>query len=167
MRVSTVMVLMLAAVLVIGTASMAGDKDKEKGPKAVTISGKLTKVEDAAITVTVTKGKEKERVEEAKTIAVDKDTTKVSIETDEMENVPGEGGKNKQRPKVVDGTLADLSQKIGQRVTVTCSEDGTKALKVLVHRAALPKKGKEGGKEGGGGGGAPGRGKPKEGDKKG
>jgi len=114
----------------------------DRRPKEVSHSGLLTRIDGGAITIL----RKREKVEETKTIAVDGDT-KVLIETDQMEFVPGEGGKMKQRPKVAQGALADL--KAGQQVTVTCTEDGIKVLKVLIHRLPAPKIGKEKDKEGG------------------
>jgi len=136
------MVLLGVLALVVATGAWAGEKEG-KGPKLITVSGQLTKVEAAAITVS--RKKEGQDVE-SKIIAVDKDT-KILIETDEKEVVPGEGGKVKEKAKVIEGTLADL--KVGQRVTVACTEDGSEAVKIFVPRAAPPKQDKEG-KEGGG-----------------
>jgi ferric-dicitrate binding protein FerR (iron transport regulator) len=113
----------------------------DRSPKQVSYSGLLTRIDGGAITIL----RKREKAEETRTFAVDEDT-KVLIETDRMESVPGEGGKMKQRPTVVDGQLPDL--KVGRQVTVTCTEDGGKVVKVLVHRLPAPKIGKEKDKEG-------------------
>jgi hypothetical protein len=137
-------VLSVVAMMAVGL-TIAEEKGKEGGgkPKAVMVRGEITKI-DPNVSITVTSRKEK--AEETKTVAVDKDT-KVRLESDQMEEVPGgEGGTTKKRPKIVDGTLADL--KVGQKVAVTCTDDGSKATDILVPRVA-PKGGKEGGKEGG------------------
>jgi len=112
--------------------------EAEKKARVVQCSGLLTAVEASAITVAVKKGER--AAAETQTIAVDKDT-KVLMETDQMESVPGEGGKMKQRPKVAEGTPADF--KVGRQVTVAYTEDGPKAVKVLIHRPAPPRLNKD------------------------
>jgi hypothetical protein len=131
-------VLLLAAVA--GTLVFAGAaaSEERKAPKALTVSGILASVEGSAITVSFKK--DEGRTEGTKTVTVDAET-KILIETNEMESKPGEGGKIVQRPKVVEGTLADL--KVGQRVTVTCTAETGKAIKVFVSRTP-PKENKEG-----------------------
>ena len=130
--------LLLAAVA--GTLVFAGAAagEERKAPKTLTVSGILASVEGGAITVSFKK--DEGRTEGTKTVVVDKET-KILIETNEMESKPGEGGKIVQRPKVVEGTLADL--KVGQRVTVTCTAETGKAVKVFVNRTP-PKENKEG-----------------------
>ncbi len=111
----------------------------KRWPKEITISGEVTKVEADSIAI-LSKGGDT-RPDQTKRVTVDS-TAKVLIETDQMESVPGEGGKMKDRPKTAEGSLSDL--KVGQRVTVTCTEDAAKALKVLVLRTAPPKPSREG-----------------------
>ena len=65
-----------------------------------------------------------------------------------MESVPGEGGKMREKAKIVEGKLADLTTLIGRMVMVGCIADGSKAVKILVPRVAPPKGNKEGGREG-------------------
>jgi hypothetical protein len=152
MKVSHVL-LVAAAMLVLAPLALA--KEENKGPKPVTVAGELVKVETGSIAVAVKKGER--AAAETKTIAVDADT-RILIETDEMESVPGEGGKMKQKPKIVEGALADL--KAGQRVMVGCIADGSKALKILVQRVVA-----KGGKESDRGGETPAPRKPDGGEK--
>jgi len=121
-----------------------GEGDREQGPKTAKFSGLLTGAQGMTMTVTRKTGSERNPVDESKTFTVSTTETKVSIETNDMETVPGEGGKTVQRPKVVEGTIADL--KIGQRVDVTYIIEGSKAVKVFVRRT--PPKGREGGEGG-------------------
>ena len=142
MKVRYVLFVAAAAMLVLAPAAILGAKEKE-APKLSNVSAELAKVEAGSISVIVKKGENSATV--TRTIAVDGDT-KIHIETDQMESVPGEGGKTREKPKVVEGSLDDLKTMVGRRVMVGCTEDGLKALKILVPRAAQPKK--EGGKEG-------------------
>lgn len=112
--------------------------EAEKKARVVQCSGVLTAVEASAITVAVKKGER--AVAETLTIAVDKDT-KVLMETDEMESVPGEGGKMKQRPKVAEGTIADF--KIGQQADVTYAAEENRAVRVFIHRPVPPRRDNE------------------------
>ena len=153
MKVSHVLLVVAAAMLVLAPLALA--KEGEGKAKTVTVAGELVNVETGFIAVAVKKGER--AAAETKTIAVDGDT-KVLIETDEMESVPGEGGKMKQRPKIAEGTLADL--KVGQRVMVGCIADGSKALKILVQRVVA-----KGGKESDRGGEKPAPRKPDGGEK--
>lgn len=136
MRVRHMLLVAAAAMLLLTPVAPA--KDEEGKVKTVTISGELTEVGPGLIQVSVKKGEK--AAAETKIINVDAGT-KVLIETDEMESVPGEGGKMKQRPKIVEGALADL--KAGQRVVVGCVADGMKAVKILVQRAVAKGGGKE------------------------
>ena len=115
---------------------VAKEKEKERGPKAVVLKGELTAVEANSITVTQ-KGDKGAR---GTTVAVGADT-QVLTETAEDEAAPAEHGETKQKPKTVEGTLADL--KVGQWVTVWCTADGAAAVKVLVRRPPPPKAHKE------------------------
>ena len=115
----------------------AGEREHEA--KQAICSGRVTAVGPDAMTVVRKTGDEHRSVEESKTFILDAQETKVQIETDQMEVVPGEGGKPAQRPKVVEGTIADL--RIGQQVNVMYTMDGNKAVKVFVHRVVPPKPG--------------------------
>ena len=135
MRITGVLCL-AAAMLVIAPVLMAGEG--ERGLKTARFSGKVTAGGGTTLTVTrKTGGDERKPVDESKSFVVNATETKVFIETDQMESAPGEGGKIVQRPKVVEGTIADL--KIGQQVDVTYTVDGNKAVKVFVHRVVPPK----------------------------
>ena len=154
MKVSHVLLVAAAAMLVLAPVALA--KEGEGKAKTVTISGELTKVGPGLIEVSVKKGEKAA----AQPMIIDVDAgTKVLIETDQMESVPGEGGKMKQRPKIVEGALEDL--KAGQRVVVGCIADGSKALKILVQRVVA----KGGGKESDRGGEKPAPRKPDGGEK--
>ena len=154
MKLSHVLLVAAAAMLVLAPVALA--KEGEGKAKTVNISGELAKVDTGWIEVSVKKGEK--AAAETKTIAVDAGT-KVLIETDQMESVPGEGGKMKQKSKIAEGTLADL--KAGQRVVVGCTADGSKALKILVQRVVA----KGGGKESDRGGEKPAPRKPDGGEK--
>jgi hypothetical protein len=134
---------------------VGGEGNREAAQKTAKFSGLLTEAKD--MTMTLTRKKDEGKTTESKTFNVDAQGTKILIETDQMESVPGEGGKTVQRPKVVEGTLADL--KIGQQVDVTYLIEGTKAVKVLARRPPS----KEGKKEGEGGARAPKPEKPRTG----
>jgi len=95
MKLSHVLLVAAAAMLVLAPVALA--KEGEGKAKTVNISGELAKVDTGWIEVSVKKGEK--AAAETKTIAVDAGT-KVLIETDQMESVPGEGGKMKQKPKV-------------------------------------------------------------------
>jgi len=111
----------------------------ERKARQAVFSGRVTAVGPDSITVLRKKGDEKG--EESNAFALDARETKILVETNQMESVPGEGGKTKQRPKVVEGTLADL--KIGQQVDVTYIVEGSKAVKVFIRRPAPPRRSKE------------------------
>lgn len=111
----------------------------ERKARQATCSGRVTAVGPDAMTVTRKTGDERKPVDELKTFTLDAQETKVQIETDQMEALPGEGGKPAQRPKVVEGTISDL--RIGQQVEVMYTVDGNKAVKVFVRRVVPPKPG--------------------------
>jgi len=110
----------------------------ERKSKEIVYRGELTSVEAGSISLAIKKGEN--RAAETRTIAVD-GGTKVLVETDEMESVPGEGGKMREKLKMAEGALADL--KIGQQVSVSCGEEGARATKVFIHRSAPPRPVKE------------------------
>jgi hypothetical protein len=110
------------AVALLGSLARAEEEGK---PRPQSLTGLLAKLEAAALTVTL-KGDGGERSE---SFAVDANT-KIMIQTDQDEQVPGEGGNVRMRPKTVAGKLGDL--KAQQRVTV--SHLDKKALEVLVLR---------------------------------
>ena len=145
MKVRYVLLVAAAAMLVLAPAAILGAKEKE-GPKVMNVSGVLAAADGGSIAVLVKKGEKGET--ETKTIAVD-GNTKVLIETDQMESVPGEGGKMHEKAKIVEGKVDDLKTLVGRKVTVGYIADGAKAVKILVQRAAPPKGGKEGDKDGG------------------
>jgi len=134
---------------------VGGDGNREAAQKTAKFSGLLTGA--AGMTMTVTRKTDEGKSTDSKTFNVDAQETKILIETDQMESVPGEGGKTKQRPKVIEGTLADL--KIGQQVDVVYLIEGTKAVKVLARKPPS----NEGKKEGEGGARAPKPEKPRTG----
>lgn len=101
-------------------------------PKEVQLTGRVVRIEPQALTIV----RKRENADETRTVALDGDT-KILVETDQVDLVPGEGGRMQQRPKVVAGTVADL--KVGRQVTVVCTDEGRRAVKVLVQRAAPPK----------------------------
>jgi len=101
-----------------------------------TWAGRLAQVEADAVTVV----RKSEKAEDSRRIRLDADT-RILVETGEMEVVVTEGGRSKQRIKVAAGSPADL--RVGQNVTVTCTGDGTRALKVLVRRTPPPKAARE------------------------
>lgn len=140
MKLSHVLLVVVAAMLVIAPAAMAADGEKKV--KMVTVTGELTKVEAAAITITITVAVKKgeAKVAEEKTIPFDKDM-KIMIESAENEPVPGEGDKIKEKAKIIEGSPNDL--KVGKRVMVGFTEDG-KAIKILVLREKPKGEGKEG-----------------------
>jgi hypothetical protein len=159
MRITSILLVMAAAMLVLTPVLLAadgergpkvekprigGEGDREAAQKTAKFSGLLTGAE--GMTMTVTRKTDEGKTTDSKTFNVDAQGTKILIERDQMESVPGEGGKTVQRPKVVEGTLANL--KLGQQVDVTFLIEGTKAVKVFARRAAPPKGNKEGGREG-------------------
>jgi ferric-dicitrate binding protein FerR (iron transport regulator) len=114
-------------------------KDNDGGPRLKKVQGEIAKLGGNAIGL-VQRGDEGE-----KTLVITVDPkTQVFIESDQTEEVRGEGGKTVTRPKVVEGALSDL--KVGMRIAATCMEDG-KAVKILVSR---PRPTKREGGEGGG-----------------
>lgn len=123
--------LILAGCLVLGLRLAAEEKGQ---PRPQKLTGTLTKVEGAALTVVI-RGDSGERSETFSTDA----STKVLIETDQDETVKvkGEGGdRDVTRPKTAPVKLADL--KIGQRVSVTHTAD-KKASEVMGLRPPKPR----------------------------
>ncbi|MCX5676502.1 MAG: hypothetical protein NTX87_15990 [Planctomycetota bacterium] len=170
MRITGILLVMAAAMFVLTPVLLAADGERgpkvekprvggegkrEAAQKTAKFSGLLTEVQGT--TLTLTRKTDEGKSTESKTFNVDTQATKVLIETDQMESVPGEGGKTVQRPKVIEGTLADL--KIGQQVDVVYLVEGTKAVKVFARRPPS----KEGKKEGEGGTRAPRPEKPRTG----
>jgi hypothetical protein len=139
MKLYHMVLVAVAAMLVVAPAALAGEKEG-KGAKTLTLTGEVTKLEGNTMTVSVKKG-ERAAAEE-KAIEVSKDT-KILIETDQMESVKGEGGKTRERPKIAEGTAANL--KVGQRVNVGYTEDAGKAVavKILILRPPAAKTGGE------------------------
>jgi hypothetical protein len=109
--------------------------------KEVQLTGRVVRIEPQALTIV----RKRENADETRTVALDGDT-KILVETDQVDLVPGEGGRMQQRPKVVAGTVADL--KVGRLVTVVCTDEGKRAVKVLVQRAAPPKPNRDRDREG-------------------
>ena len=110
----------------------------ERKTKEIVYRGEVTNVEAGSISLAIKKGEN--RAAETRTIAVDGDT-KILIETDEMESVPGEGGKTRQKPKVAEGALADL--KVGRQVSVSCVGEDARATKVFIYRPVPPRQGRD------------------------
>jgi len=107
MTLAVVAVALLIAVPVAMAAKPKKESPKKEAPKAdVTLSGKVTKIEGDVITLDVSGN--------SKTITLLADT-KIFTQS---------AGATK------DATKADL--KVGQEVTITCSEDGKNALKVVI-----------------------------------
>jgi len=106
-------------------------KESEK-PRPKKFSGQLTQVNSGSITI----GGRGDRGEWSRELTVDS-STKVLIETDQMESVPGEGGTTKQRPKLQEGALGDL--KVGQKVDGTCDQ-ANKVLTIVIRRQKPPKR---------------------------
>jgi hypothetical protein len=105
-------------------------KDNAPKEKTTKVSGKVTKMEGASLTITLRKAKGAATAEE-KTVETNT-STKVQVETAEDETKTNKQGKEVKHPKLADGALADV--KVGKRVTVTVSADGKTAVSVLVHR---------------------------------
>jgi hypothetical protein len=91
--------------------------------------------------LTVTVGGREGQPGREETVSLNADT-KVRVESDQMEEVAGEGAM-KQRSKLVDGNLADL--KVGQRVYVR-AKDGV-ATDITVPRTPARREGGEGGRK--------------------
>ncbi len=109
---------------------------KDTAPKVTTsnVTGVVVRIDATLLTVTV---KKKGADPEEKTLEVGT-ATKVQIETAEDETITDRKGRQITRPKLVDGSMADV--KAGKRVTVIVAEDGKKAVGVLVHRKQAEKK---------------------------
>ena len=115
------------------------EKKKVKAPQATTsnVTGVLARIDATSLTVTV---KKKGTNPEEKTLETGT-ATKVQIETAEDETTTDRKGRQITRPKLADGTLADV--KAGEHVAVTIAEDGKKAVGVLVLREQPEKKKKK------------------------
>jgi len=142
MRWSYLVWVAVAALILTAPMALAAEKGGEKGKaKGVHVFGELTKVVKDGEKVTgievSAKGKEKGAAAETKAIAVDS-STKVMIEKEPA------AGAEKGKPKAEEGKLEDL--KVGQRVMIRCTEDGAKAVEIMV---ALPGAHKHGGEKGG------------------
>jgi hypothetical protein len=128
----------MAIALAVVLASVGAQAEEGEGkPKPKSFGGQLSKIEGNSISV-LQRGDSGERSE---SFTTDNDT-KVLIETDQDETVPGEGGGTRTRPKLAEAKLSDL--KVGQRVTVSYLEGG-KAVKVIGHRPPKPRVGGEDG----------------------
>jgi hypothetical protein len=126
----------------LGGQSQVYAKDGEGGgqPRARSVGGVVESVAGSTLTL-AQKGDGG-----ARTVTVTLDgNTKIQVQTAEDEEVAGEGGKTKRRPKVVDGSAADLVA--GKRVSV--SELNGTAVSVLVLRDAPKREGGEGERGGG------------------
>jgi len=119
-----------------GGKPVAKPREGDGAGKRQKIVGEISSVADGSITISQ-RGDGGPRTS---TVTVDA-ATKVRIESDQMETVRGEGGKTAQRPKIVDGTLADL--KAGQNVVALCDQAG-KAMEILIKRPPVQKERKEG-----------------------
>jgi len=104
MRFVTILAILAVMLMVVAPVAMAGNPSPN--PKDVTVTGKITKVEETAITVDAKGG--------GKAIALTA-ATKISIQK-------GDSKKG--------GARADL--KVGEHVTVTCTEDGKSAVKIVI-----------------------------------
>jgi hypothetical protein len=106
MKLATILAIL--AVLLLVVAPVAIEAKPAPKPKEVAVTGKITKVEEAAITV--------DAKNESKSIVLTADT-KVLIQS----------GKDTK-----DGAKADL--KVGEHVTVKCTED-SKAITITIKEA--------------------------------
>lgn len=125
---------LLVAVVLVAVLGLTAAAEEAKHVKLERFGGTITKVEEGKVTV-VSKG---ESGEKTMTFTVD-DKTKIRVPTGETEEVTGENGEKKTRPKMKDGTVADL--KAEQLVHVGYKKDGNVAVVVYV----VPPKPKEGG----------------------
>ena len=115
------------------SAFVLAEGDKE-APKVKNVYGLVTAVDGGKVTA---KGKG-EGGEVTNTFTVVEGTTKILVATGEMEEVKGDNGEVKKKPKFAEGKLADIKE--GVRVNAKVKEDGT-ALTVNV----MPAPKKEGG----------------------
>ena len=111
------------------------EKKKVRAPQATTTNdtGAVVRMEATSLTIAL---KKKGTAPEEKTLETGT-VTKVQVQTAEDETITTKHGPS-TRPKVTDGALADV--KTGKQVTVTISEDGKKAVGVLVLRQQAEKK---------------------------
>jgi hypothetical protein len=109
-------------------------REGERKDNITRLGGTIAAVTGNSLTLTVV-GREGQPGRE-ETVALNPDT-KVRVATDQMEEVAGEGGKMQQRPKMVDGAIADL--KVGQRVYVR-AKDGV-ATEIVVPRTPAKREG--------------------------
>lgn len=115
------------------SAFVLAEGDKE-APKVKNVYGQVSAVDGGKVTV---KGRG-EGGEVTSTFTVVEGTTKIQVATGEFEEVKGDNGAARKRPKFAEGKLEDL--KVGVRVNAKVKEDGT-ALSVNV----LPANTREGG----------------------
>ena len=122
--------LFLLAVLVVPALA------RDKAPKVTTstVTGVVARADATSLTISV---KKRGAAAEEKTLETGT-ATKVQVQTAEDETSTNPKGKETKRPKVADGTIADV--KAGKHVTVTIAEDGKKAVSVLVLREVTGKK---------------------------
>ena len=116
-------------------------KEGERKDNVTRFGGTIAVVTASSLTVTMGGG-DGGRAPREETVSLNAET-KVLVESDEMEEVKGEGGQKRQRAKKVDGAVADL--KVGQRVYVR-AKDGV-ATEILVPRVAAKREGGEGGRK--------------------
>jgi hypothetical protein len=117
-------------------AESRAEEGGNKKPQSV--AGTVSKVDGSSLTVT-RKGDGGEKSTDF-TLG---SSAKVLVQTNEDNEVKGEGGKVRSIPKTADGKVGDL--KVGQNVIVAFTEPG-KAETVTVLRAPAPRKGGEGDK---------------------
>ena len=99
-------------------------KEGERKDNVTRFGGTIAVVTASSLTVTMGGG-DGGRAPREETVSLNAET-KVLVESDEMEEVKGEGGQKRQRAKKVDGAVADL--KVGQRVYVR-AKDGVVSFK--------------------------------------
>jgi hypothetical protein len=111
------------------------EKKKVRAPQATTstVTGVVARMDAASLTISV---KKKGTDPEEKTLETGT-ATKVRIETAEDETITDHKGRQITRPKLADGSMADV--KAGKRVSVTIAEDGKKAVGILVLRGQAEK----------------------------
>jgi hypothetical protein len=110
-----------------------------KGPQTKQIRGTVASVSGQTLNLNVGQGKEGQATEVTQSVTLDASTS-ILVESDEMESGAGEGGKTKQRRKLVPGTTADLVA--GKRVSVT--EANGMATKVVIQATEAKRSGGEG-----------------------
>jgi hypothetical protein len=114
--------------------AFAEDGDRG-GPRLRRASGTITAADSGSVTVE----RRGDRGISSESFSITADTT-ILVESDETETVPGEGGKTRQRRKLVPGTTADLV--VGKRADIWATPGVASR---IVVRAPRPKR--EGGGE--------------------